>query len=82
MKNRSTSVSNQWLEHMMLAEDGFSDREGIVVRPATGTHAVDYLCQSVGKSDSYVLAYLINAFKAFGYTPRNLDAFPVRHLAQ
>ena len=62
---------------MMLGEDGFSDREGISVRPATGTHAVDYLCQSVGKNDSYVLAYLINALRAFGYSSRNLDAFPV-----
>ena len=37
----------RWLNMMMTAADGFSDRPGVKVRPVPGLHGIDYLAESV-----------------------------------
>mmetsp|Transcript_31741 Transcript_31741/g.49648 ORF Transcript_31741/g.49648 Transcript_31741/m.49648 type:complete len:702 (-) Transcript_31741:47-2152(-) len=65
----------KWLQHMVLAEDGFSDPPGIRVRAVAGLHGCDFLSdQPVVKQKSYVFGYLIAALLEVGYDTNNLDA--------
>lgn len=70
-----TASQRQWLRHMLCAEDGYSDPEGIKVRPVPGLHATDFLADNpVAKAPSYVFGHLISELADVGYTPENLDA--------
>ena len=70
-------INLEWMKHMVLAEDGFSDPPGIRVRPCTGMHACDFLGEGpFDKKPSYVLAHLMSSLANFGYEPRNLIAEP------
>lgn len=71
----SEDFKRKWLQHMVLAEDGFSDPPGIRVRPVTGLHGCDYLSdQPLVKAKSYVMGFLINALCDIGYESKNLEA--------
>jgi len=72
----------RWMKFMLLGEDGVSDpvidstdpSKSICVRPVPGLHGCDYLCEFLGKSDSYIFGPLIRTLSDLGYNPRNLDA--------
>eukprot|EP00339_Tiarina_fusa_P000423 CAMPEP_0117012128 /NCGR_PEP_ID=MMETSP0472-20121206/10276_1 /TAXON_ID=693140 ORGANISM="Tiarina fusus, Strain LIS" /NCGR_SAMPLE_ID=MMETSP0472 /ASSEMBLY_ACC=CAM_ASM_000603 /LENGTH=1021 /DNA_ID=CAMNT_0004715123 /DNA_START=120 /DNA_END=3184 /DNA_ORIENTATION=- len=64
-----------WLKHMLCADDGFSDPEGICVRPVRGLHATDFLADNpLAKGPSYVFGHLITELCDVGYTSKTLDA--------
>ena len=67
-----------WLQHIMLASDGFSDPPGIKLRPIEGLTGCDYLATNpLAKKASYVMSYVIQEFINAGYSPKNLEAATV-----
>ena len=67
-----------WLQHIMLASDGFSDPPGIKLRAVDGLTGCDYLSTNLfAKKASYVMSYIINELVMVGYSPTNLDAATV-----
>lgn len=73
-----TILRNMWLQHMALADDMVSEREGIQVRNIDGLAGVDYLTPgALTNYVSYVFGPVIRALQAAGYKEgHNLDAAP------
>jgi len=76
-REEDPALANVWMAHIMTAEDGFSDPEGIKVRPAPGLGAVDYLSHdTLTREPSYVMGHVINALIDVGYDANSLRAAP------
>ncbi len=73
-------VQQQWIQHMSLAEDGYSDPPGIRVRPLKGRDGVSFLLDdsipSFIRKATYVMGPTMSNLAAIGYTDDNLVAFP------
>lgn len=62
----------------MLKDDGYSDPEGICIRPAEGLRGVDYMDTSPAKGVTWVFAPMIQNLSDVGYEHgKNLVATPV-----
>lgn len=67
-KEPEQQYKNRWLNHMCLAQDGCSDKQGIVLRPVPGTDGIAYLAPGkLTNSLSYVMGPLIENLKQVGY---------------
>ena len=73
-----TIMRNMWLQHMALADDMVTEREGIEVRNIDGLAVVDYLSPgALTNQVSYVFGPVIEALQEVGYKKgQNLDAAP------
>lgn len=73
-----TIMRNMWLQHMVLADDMVTEREGIEVRNIDGLAVVDYLSPgALTNQVSYVFGPVIKALQEVGYKKgQNLDAAP------
>jgi hypothetical protein len=71
-------MRNVWLQHMALADDMKSERDGVVVRNIAGLAGVDYLTPGALTSTiSYVFGPVIQALQRVDYIEGvNLDAAP------
>jgi hypothetical protein len=73
-------LEQQWIQHMSLAEDGFSDPPGIRVRPVKGREGVSFLADdsipNFIRKHTYVMGPTMSNLAAIGYTDDNLVAFP------
>jgi len=65
----------RWLRHLLPSADGWSDPEGIKLRPVPGLHGTDFLVEApLAKGASYVNGYVIEQLGHVGYDSSNLDA--------
>eukprot|EP01117_Protostelium_nocturnum_P017292 TRINITY_DN7021_c0_g2_i3.p1 TRINITY_DN7021_c0_g2~~TRINITY_DN7021_c0_g2_i3.p1 ORF type:complete len:571 (+),score=146.57 TRINITY_DN7021_c0_g2_i3:329-2041(+) len=66
-----------WVKHISLKSDGFSDPEGIKLRPMDGLRGVDHLNRSKPhKTRTTVFGKLIKNLADIGYDSNNLNASP------
>ena len=65
----------KWLRYLLPEADGWSDPEGIKIRPIPGLHGTDFLVDNaLAKSASYVNGHIIEQLGHVGYDSGNLDA--------
>ena len=61
---------------MLVGEDGFSDPEGITVRPVKGLTGVSYLQEGLMSTATWVFGPTIHWLQSKGYNQKNLRAAP------
>ena len=65
-----------WLRHMLPAADGFSDPDGISVRPVKGLSGVSYLQDGLMSAATWVFGPTIHWLQDKGYNQTTLRAAP------
>jgi hypothetical protein len=73
-EDEDEAIPKAWMQHMLLAEDGHSDPNGIKVRGVAGLAGCNYLQPGVMAAATWVFGHVTKHLKRLGYGPHNLKA--------